>query len=90
MIKTLFSSFVQTLSNSPQRQHSPDPRSLWLFVDTPSAFGTELAYRLYLAQPSLMDATRYTIICNILLLYIFVYYVLMTSPLWLAIGPQSL
>ena len=55
----------RTLSKPPQRRQGPDPRPLWLFVGTPSAFGTELAYGLRVAQPSLMDVTGYF---NILLL----------------------
>ena len=31
----------------------------WLLAGTPSAFGPELAYRLRVAQPTLMDVTRY-------------------------------
>ena len=78
----------RALSKPPQRQQSPDPRSLWLLVGTPSAFGPELAYRLRVAQPSLMDVTRY-FWYTFILLYMFVYYIFMTSPLWLAVGPQS-
>ena len=54
-----------------------------------SAFGPELAYRLRVAQPTLMDVTRY-FWYTFILLYMFVYYIfIMTSPLWLAVGPQS-
>ena len=52
----------------------PNPWPLWLLVGTASAFGPELIYRLHVAQPTLMDITRYfwyTII--LLVLYIFVY-----------------
>ena len=78
----------RTLSKPPQRRQGPDPRPLWLFVGTPSVFGTELAYRLRVAQPTLMDVTRY-FWYTFILLYIIVYYIFMTSPLWLAVGPQS-
>ena len=43
------------MSKPPQRRQGPDPRPLWLLVGTPSAFGPELAYRLRVAQPTLMD-----------------------------------
>ena len=73
----------RALSKPPQRRQGPDPRPLWLLVGTPSAFGPELAYRLRVAQPTLMDVTRY-FWYTFILLYMFV-----TSPLWLAVGPQS-
>ena len=67
--KTLYRSFLKrctltnkavgtiwrALSKPPQRRQGPDPRPLWLLVGTPSAFGPELAYRLRVAQPTLMD-----------------------------------
>ena len=68
-----------------------DTRPLWLLVGTPSAYRTELAYRLRVAQPTLMDVTRYfwfTIILQYM--YMFVYHIFMTSPLWLVVSPQSL
>ena len=37
----------------------PDPHPVWLFVGTPSAFGTELGYRLRVEQPNLMDVPIY-------------------------------
>ena len=49
----------RALSKPPQRRQGPDPRPLWLLVGTSSAFGPELAYRLRVAQPSLMDVPRY-------------------------------
>ena len=49
----------RTLSKPHQRRQGPDPRPLWLLVGTPSAFGPELAYRLRVAQPNLIDVTRY-------------------------------
>ena len=52
------------------------------------AFGPELAYGLCVAQPTLMDVPIY--FWYTILLYIFVYHIFMTSPLWLAVGPQSL
>ena len=76
----------RTLSKPPQRRQGPDPRPLWLLVGTPSYFGPELAYRLRVAQSALMDVTRY-IWYTFILLYMFVYYIFMTSPLWLAVGP---
>ena len=78
----------RALSKPPQRRQGPDPRPLWLLVGTPSAFGPELAYRLRVAQPTLMDVTRY-FWYTFILLYMFVFYIFMTSPLCLAVGPQS-
>ena len=66
----------RALSKPPQRRQGPDPRPLWLLVGTPSAFGPELAYRLRVAQPTLMDVTRYF---DILLYY---YTCLCTTFLW--------
>ena len=34
----------RTLSNPPQWRQSPEPRSRWLLVETPSVFGPELAH----------------------------------------------
>ena len=45
----------RALSKPPQRRQGPDPRPLWLLVGTPSAFGPELAYRLRVAQLTLID-----------------------------------
>ena len=78
----------RALSKPRQRRQGPDPRPLWLLVETPSAFGPELAYRLRVAQPTLMDVTRY-FWYTLILLYMFVYHIFMISPLWLAVGPQS-
>ena len=78
---------LRTLSKHPQRRQGPHPRPLWLLVGTPSAFGSELAYRLRVALPTLMDVTRY-FWYNFILLYMSVYHIFMTSPLWLAVGPQ--
>ena len=61
------------------------------FLLTPSAFGPELVYRLRVGQPALMDVPRHMYFWyNIIILYLFVYHILMTSPLWLAVCPQSL
>ena len=49
----------RALSKPPQRRQGPEPRPFWLLVGTPSAFGPELAYRLRVAQPTLMGVTRY-------------------------------
>ena len=49
----------RALSKPPQRRQVPGPRPFWLLVGTPSAFGPELAYRLRVAQPSLMDVPIY-------------------------------
>ena len=73
------------LSNHPQRRQGPDPRHLWLLVGTSSAFGPELAYRLRVAQPTLMDVTIY-FWYTFILLCMFVYHIFITSPLWLAVG----
>ena len=51
----------RALSKPPQRRQGPDPRPLWLLVGTPSAFGPELAYRLRVAQPTLMDVPIFLI-----------------------------
>ena len=76
----------RALSKPPQRLQGPDPRPLWLLVGTPSAFGPGLAYRLCVAQPTLMDVPIY-FWYTIILLYMFVYHIFMISPLWLAVGP---
>ena len=49
----------RVLSKPPQRRQGPDPRPLWLLLRTPSAFGPELAYRLRIAQPTLIEVARY-------------------------------
>ena len=46
-------------AKTPQRRHGLDARPLWLLVGNPSAFIPELVYRLCVAQPTLMDITRY-------------------------------
>ena len=51
----------RALSKPPQRRQGPDPRPLWLLVGTPSAFGPELAYRLRVVQPTLMDVPIFLI-----------------------------
>ena len=51
----------RALSKPPKRRQGPDPRPLWLLVGTPSAFGPELAYRLRVAQPTLMDVLIFLI-----------------------------
>ena len=56
----------------------------WLLVGTSLAFGPELAYRLRVAQPTLMEVTRY-FWYTIILLYLFVCHIFMTSLLWLAV-----
>ena len=63
----------RALSKPPQRRQGPDPRPLWLLFRTPSAFGPVLAYRLRVAQPTLMDVTRY-FWYTFILLYMSVYY----------------
>ena len=79
----------RALSKPPQKRQGPYPRPLWLLVGIPSASGTDLAYRLRVTQPTLMDAPIY-FWYTFILLYMFVYHIFMTSPLWLAVGPQSL
>ena len=49
----------RALSKPHQRRHGPDPRPIWLLVGTTSAFGPGLVYRLRVAQPTLMNVTRY-------------------------------
>ena len=66
----------RTFSKPPQRRQGPDPRPPWLLVGNPSAFGPELAYRLRLAQPTLMDVTRYFDI------FLYYYTCLCTTFLW--------
>ena len=79
----------RTLSKPSQGWQGQDPRPLWLLVGTPSAFGSELAYRLRVAQPTIIDSTRY--FCyTFILLYMSMYHIFMTSPLWLAVCPQSI
>ena len=80
----------RALSKHPQRRQGPDPRPLWLLVGTPSALGHELVYRLRVAQPTLMDVPIFLIYFYITIYHMFVYHIFMTSPLWLAVGPQSL
>ena len=70
----------RALSKPPQRRQCLDPRPLWLLVGTTSAVGPELAYRLCIAQPFLMDVTRY-FWYTFILLYMFVLYIFMTSPI---------
>ena len=65
----------RALSKPPQRRKGPDPRPLWLLFGNPTAFGPELAYRLCVAQPTLMDVTWY-FWYTIILLYMFVYHIL--------------
>ena len=62
------------------------PSDTWPISFIPSASGPELAYRLRAAQPTLMDVPIY-FWYTITLLYMFVYQIFMTSPLWLTIGP---
>ena len=66
-----------------QRRHGPDPHPLWLLDGIPLVFGPELAYRLRVAQPTLLDVTRYFYIEVLYYRYMFVYHIFMTSPLWL-------
>ena len=68
----------RALPKHPQRCQGPDPRPLWLLVGTPSAFEPELAYRLHVAQPPLMDVTRY-FWYTFILLCMFAYHIFMTS-----------
>ena len=67
-------SLWRALSKPPQRRQGPDPRPLWLLVVTPSAFGPELAYRLRVAQPTLMDVPIF--LYTFILLYMFLYHIL--------------
>ena len=78
----------RALFKPSQRRQGPDPRPVWLLVETPSAFGPELAYGLRVARPTFMDVPIY-FWYTIILLCLFVYHLFMTSPLWLAVGPQS-
>ena len=68
------------------------PIHIWfMLVGTLSAFGPEIAYRLRVAQ--LMYTFTDIPIYFDLLLYYYKYVSvphLMTAPLWLAVGPQSL
>ena len=81
----------RALSKPTQRQQGPDSRPLWLLVGTPLAFWPELAYRLCVAHPTLMDVPIYSwyFWYTYISLYMFVYHIIMTSPLWFAVGPQS-
>ena len=64
----------RTLYKPPKRRQGPDPRPHWLLIGTPLAFGPELAYRLHVAHPTLMDVTRY-FWYTFILLYMFVYHI---------------
>ena len=66
----------RVLSKPPQRRHGPDLRPLWSLVGTPTAFGPELAYRLRVVQPTLMDVPIHF---DILLYY---YICLCTTFIW--------
>ena len=80
----------RVLSKPTQRRQGPDPRPLLLLVGTPG-FGPELAYRLRETQATLMDVPIYFwYTSTITLLYMFVYHIFMTFPLWLAVRPQSI
>ena len=68
------------LNLDPQMRQGHDPRPLWLLVGTSSAFGPELAYRLRVAQPTLMDVPMY-FLQTIMLLYMFVYHIFYLSAL---------
>ena len=68
----------RALTKPPQRRQGPDPRPLWLLVGTPSAFGTELAYRLRVAQLTLMDVSIY--FWYTITVYVW-YHIFMISPL---------
>ena len=65
----------RALSKPPQRRLGPDPRPLWLLIGTPSAFGPELACRLCVVQPTLMDVP-------IFLIYFYITICLCTTFLW--------
>ena len=56
-VKTIW----RALYKPPQKRQDPDPRPLWLLVGSPSAFGPELAYRLRVVQPTLMDVRIFLI-----------------------------
>ena len=62
---TLTNKAVETiwraLSKPPQRRQGPDHRPLWLLVWTPSVFGPQLAYRLRVSQPTLIDVPIFLI-----------------------------
>ena len=85
--------FVKEHSDSKNKYSEDDIIKMFEFLAdnilVVSAFGPELGYRLRVAQPTLMDVTRY-FWYTLILLYMFVYYIFMTSPLWLAVGPQSI
>ena len=74
----------RALSKPPQRRQGPDPRPLWLLVGTPLTFEPELAYSLRVTQLTLMNVPIYFWYTIILpyILYMFVYHLFMTSPLW--------
>ena len=66
----------RALSKPPQRRQSPYSHPLWLLVGTPSALRPEIAYRLHIAQSSLMGVPIYFDI----LVYYFI--CLCTTFLW--------
>ena len=59
----------QALSKAPQRRQSPESSPLWLFIGTPSA------YKLRVAQPTLMDVPIYFLIYYYITISKFVYHI---------------
>ena len=84
LTNTAVGAIWRALSKPPQRRQGPDPRPIWLLVGTPSALGPELAYRLHVAQPTLMDVPLY-FWYYMILLYMFVYHIFMNTLLWLVV-----
>ena len=50
---------VKISSQEETRPTDPDPRPLLLSIETPSALGPVLTYRLHVAWPTLDDVTIY-------------------------------
>ena len=69
---------MYSLWSWPQRRQDPYPLPMWLLVGTPEAFGPRFAYRLHVAQPTLMGDPIYFYI----LLYYYMYIYLCTTFLW--------
>ena len=74
MTNKAYATIWWALYKPPQRRQGPDPHPLSLLVGTPPAFGPELAYRLCVAQPTLIDVSIY-FWYTIILLYLFVYHI---------------
>ena len=77
------------LSKPPRRRQGPDPSPLWLLVGTPSVLEPELASRR--AKHNLIWwMSLYKFLYTVFITFHVCLIICMTSPLWLAVGSQSL